>query len=112
MVDSTEAMESSFVSVDLVKRSSTKKLVVVDPGVYEVDDFKNRKLTLGVNIDGKVKKYRPNKETVENLQVLGKDTNNWVGKIIQLEIGTRASKEAVIGRPADQVNIPEKIIPI
>ena len=98
MVDSREAMESEYICVELVRSSSTKKAVVIDPGTYENSDF-GRKLTLGVNIDGKIKRYRPNKESVKNLQVLGSDTLNWVAKIIELRIEKRSGKEAVIAIP-------------
>ena len=97
MVDSTEAMESSFLTVQIVKDSTTKKLVVLDQGSYETTENNERRLSIVVNIDGKKKKWRPNKETVQNLQVLGKDTVNWVGKVINLQIQMRGGKEAVIG---------------
>jgi len=97
MVDSTEAMESEYVSVALVEASPTKKLVVVDPGKYEDTPEYGKRLTVGVNIDGKTKRWRPNKETVGNLQVLGKDTTNWLGKPVDLKVEVRSGKKAVIG---------------
>lgn len=100
MVDSTEATQSEFVSVDLVSQSPTKRCVVVDPGSYEESDY-GRRLTIKVNIDGTVKRWRPNKESVINMQALGKDTMDWVGKMVNFEIGLRSGKQAVIGKPAE-----------
>ena len=99
MADISEALESNFLSVDVVKNSTTKKCVVVDPGSYEDDDFGNRKLSVKVNIDGKVKKWRPNISTVENLRVFGMDTTAWMGKVIDLSVDKQGGRELVIGRP-------------
>jgi len=102
MVDSSEALESEYVSVDLVRSSPTKKMVVIDPGKYEDAEYQgktSRRLTLGVNLDGKLKKWRPNRESTENMQVLGLDTMQWIGKLIDLAIEKRNGKEMVIARP-------------
>lgn len=98
MVDTKQAMESEFVTVDLVKSSPTKKLVVVEPGSYEESEFGTR-LTVKVNIDGTLKRWRPNKESVENMQVYGSDTTEWVQKIVNLKIEKRSGKECVIAMP-------------
>jgi len=98
MVDSTQAMESEYVTVDLVKSSKTKILVVVNPGNYEELD-KKTKLVVGVNIDAKTKKWIPNRESVENLQVLGVDTVDWVGIKIGLAVEKRNGRESIIARP-------------
>ena len=102
MVDSREALESEFVSVDLVKQSMTKKMVITDPGRYEDAEYqgeKQKRLTLGVNIDGKLKRWRPNRESVENMQVIGADTMSWIGKLVDLAVEKRAGRETVIARP-------------
>ena len=98
MVDTKQALESEFVTVELVRESATKKLVVYDPGSYENTDYGD-KLTLGVNIDGKKKKWRPNKDSITALQAYGADTVNWVGKLIALKIEKRNGKDCVIGYP-------------
>jgi hypothetical protein len=100
MVDSGEALESIFVTADLVEISPTKKLVVVESGSYETSLNNERRLTVSVNIDGKLKKWRPNKESVRNLQVFGKDTANWVSKPINLKVEYRLGKKSVIAMPA------------
>jgi len=99
MVDISEAMEGEFVGVDMVKASLSKKMIVLDPGSYEEADYgkeKVRRLTIGVNLDGKLKRYRPNKESLDNLKQLGKDTISWVGKVIEAKVEKRSGREAVI----------------
>jgi len=98
MVDSTQATESEFVTAELVENSMTKTCVVVDPGSYEETDFGTR-LTIKVNLDGKIKRYRPNKESALNLQALGKDTVDWVGKKVFFDTALRSGKKAVIATP-------------
>jgi len=98
MVDSMEATQSEFVTVELVELSPTKKCVVVDPGSYEESSY-GKRLTVKVNIDGKVKRWRPNKESVINMQALGIDTIKWTSKLVHLNIELRQGKKAVIGKP-------------
>lgn len=98
MVDSTEATQSEFVTVDLVESSPTKKCVVVDPGSYEESNY-GKRLTVKVNIDGQIKRWRPNKETVINMQTLGIDTTTWMSKLVNLNVEIRQGKKAVIGKP-------------
>lgn len=112
MADISEALESNFLTVDVVKNSATKKCVVVDPGSYEDDDFGNRKLSMKVNIDGKVKKWRPNISTVENLKVWGMDTTAWLGKVIVLTVDKQGGRELVIGRPAPEVQPTPAVVPV
>lgn len=97
MVDSTQASESDFITADIVKQSPTKKLLVLGEGKYEETDFGER-LEIPVEIDGKKKRYRPNKDTVKNLQAkYGKDTKTWLGKVISVQVMSVAGKDSVIG---------------
>ena len=95
MVNTKQAMESQFITAALIKESPTKTLVVINPGDYEQTDF-GKRLTLVVNIDGKEKTWRPNKESVENLQVYGEDSTDWLSKKILLKVEKRNGKEYVI----------------
>lgn len=106
MVDISEALESEYLSVDYVKNSPTKKLIIVDPGSYQDTDY-GRRLTLKVNIDGKIKIWRPNRDTIEALSSFGKDTINWLSKLIKLTVEKRQGRELVIGRP-EQGELPPK----
>jgi hypothetical protein len=99
MVNSKEATEGDYISVALINSAQNKNSVVIDPGDYEKTDF-GRRLTIGVNIEGKIKRYRPNKESVLNLQVLGLDTMQWVGKIINFSVEKRLGKDCVIAKLA------------
>lgn len=103
MVDSTNATESKYVTVELVKASQTKRLQIVGEGKYESTDYGD-KLTLPVEIDGKQKLWRPNQATCQNLQEYGKDTKTWVGMVVGLKVLKDAKgKDAVIGfcQPSD-----------
>ena len=95
MVDTEEAMESQFLTADLVAKSPTKKIVVIDPGKYEETNF-GKKLSMKVNIDGKIKIWRPNPESVQNLQTLGKDSTDWMSKPIDVKVEKRSGRDCVI----------------
>lgn len=97
MVDATQAAESDFITADIVKASPTKKILVIGDGKYEETEF-GTKLEIPVEIDSKRKRYRPNKDTVKNLMAsLGKDTKQWLGKVIDVQVISIAGKDSVIG---------------
>lgn len=102
MVNTQEALESNFVTTELVKFSPSKKLVILDEGRYDETDF-GRRLTLSVEIDGKKKQWRPNKDSIKNLQAFGLDTKNWLGKSVRLQNAFFKGKEIVIGTPNVEV---------
>lgn len=99
MVDSRKALESEYVTVDAVKNSKTKKLVIVHSGAYESTDWGER-LTLRVNIDNKIKLWRPNRDSIKNMQEYGNMTEDWVNTVVDLSIVTMKGKEMVIGVPS------------
>jgi len=103
MVDTTQAMESQFVTVQAVKDSQSKRLVVISGGTYEAGQDGTQRLSLMVEMDGKRKTWRPNRNTVKNLQAYGKDSEQWVGKPIRLMVMTINNRELVIGTPAEGV---------
>jgi len=98
MVDTSQAIESEFLSVEEVKTNPVKDLLIIDEGKFEETQFGNR-LCLKVNYAGKVKTWRPNRDTIRNLQELGKDSKDWVGKIISLRIIRARDKDMIIGYP-------------
>lgn len=102
MVDTTEAMESQYLTADIVKGSPTKKCVIVDGGSYEDTVFGTKRLTLKVSIDGKQKIWRPNRDSVKNLRTYGVDTTNWVGKTINLQIISIQGKDSIIATIAHE----------
>lgn len=103
MVDVTEAMESQYLTADLVKESPTKKIAFVEEGGYEEVTFNNEtssRLTLSVEIDGKRKLYRPNRDSVSNISAsFGKDSKEWVGKAASLQIVRIQGKDSIIATP-------------
>lgn len=89
--------ESEFVTVQLVKESNTKKLVILDQGSEQA--FENKVgLVFLVNIDGKTKKWKPNKLTLSNLiKSLTTNSDAWVGKTVDLRIEFVKGKDSVVG---------------
>jgi hypothetical protein len=108
MVDATQAMESSFVDVDLIRASTTKRLVVVTEGEYTEGEYQGRKyakLELDVEIDGKKKKYAPNRDSVKNIsQAYTPDTKRWVGKVLLMSITKINGKDCLIALPITAPN--------
>ena len=102
MVSTKEALESKYVNAELVKTSQSKKLVILGEGSYEDVTYEgetSRRLTLPVQIDGKDKIWRPNKDSVVNLNTFGDNTAQWVGKVVIVSVIRARGKEMVIGRP-------------
>jgi hypothetical protein len=103
MVDVSKAMESSYITVDLVRESPTKKCIILNEGEYVEAEYQGKKYTkfeFDVEIDKKRKKWSPNKDTVKNIsEEYGRDSSNWIGKIIKLSIGKIAGKDTVNGMP-------------
>jgi len=97
MVDTGKALESEYVTAELVMNSPTKKAVFIDEGKYEQSDY-GEKLTLHIGIDGKTKIYRPSKDTVHNLRAAyGVDSAQWVGKFVIFRIVRYKGKDVVLG---------------
>ena len=104
MVDATQAMESEYVTVDVVRNLTKKQLVITGEGSYEETDW-GAKLTLPVQLEGgRDKKYRPNKDSAKNLAALyGRNSKNWLGKIIALSTIIIMGKECVIAVPTHDI---------
>ena len=103
MVDTTEAMESQYLTADLVKESKTKRITFMDEGKFEEVDFGEgniKRLTLTVEIDGRPKIYRPNKDSVRNLSAaFGKDTKDWHLRSAICQILRIQGKDCILARP-------------
>lgn len=103
MVSTAEALESKYVSVDLVKRSVKRDAVIIGEGEYENTDF-GRRLSVPVEYLTKALKLRLNKDSVKALDsAYGADTKHWVGKRILFNVTTMKGKEVIIvgAYPAD-----------
>lgn len=103
MVDATQAMESSFVDVDLIRSSPSKRAVIVSEGEYKQAEYngeKYMKLEIDVEVDAKRKKYAPNKDSVRNISgAYGVNTKNWIGQIVMLSITKVRGRDCLIALP-------------
>ena len=99
MVDITKATESPYLTVDFIKKSTTKKAVIIDGGNYEDGDF-GKKLTMRVSMDKKEKIWNPNRESANNMMMAwGKETNDYIEKIIILSLKEENKKTLIIATP-------------
>jgi len=109
MVDSRKALESEYVTVDSVKNSKTRTLVIIDSGEYEDTEWGER-LSFKVNMDGSTKIWRPNRDSIKNIQnSFGYNTESWVSKLVSLSVVSMKGKEMVIGVPSMVQAEKEKI---
>jgi hypothetical protein len=98
-MDATQYGGSDFITTEIVKASKTKKLVIVGDGKAEDTDWGSR-IEFPVEIDGRRKRYRPNKDTIKNcISLFGADTKGWLGKFIDVRVISVAGKDSVIGTP-------------
>jgi hypothetical protein len=99
-MDVSKFLESDYVTVQFVKDSLSKTLVIVSPGAEE--SFKEKAgLTLAVQMDGKMKKWKTNKASLTALVAKhGKESSAYVGKTVSLTVQIVNGKESVIGVPA------------
>ena len=67
MVDIKKALESEYLTIDYIKSSENKQMVILDGGDYLKGDF-GEKLTIKVNLNNEIKIWNPNKESVKNLR--------------------------------------------
>ena len=97
-MDITELLGSN-VTLEVVRSSGSKRLVVLSAGALKDFDGK-KKLSMLVEMDGRQLSWIPNKISLKNLSdKYGKDTAAWLGKSVALEQGIINGKEAVIGKP-------------
>ena len=99
MVDATEASESEFMNVDLIRNMPNPILVVITAGNYEVGEF-GRKLVLNIEINNKNKKWTVNKSSASNMiKSFGSGTDGWVGKKAALTIIKVNGKDSIVAIP-------------
>lgn len=102
MVDATKACESAYMDVELVQNSKTKKAVIINGGQYVTGQYGER-LQIEIEIDGKNKKWSPNRSCCQILNdTWGKSTDGWVGKVISLQLEMNKQNKLAI------VCIPQK----
>lgn len=98
MVDTTEYTEGKYLNVAYIKSSPSKTGVVITEATSVKGEF-GTKLECMVQIDTKMKTLRLNKKSIENLQRIGKDSKDWIGKAITFRIETIQNKEAIVAEP-------------
>ena len=100
MVGTDEALESKYVTAELIRNSPTKKLVVMEEGSYEEVTYENetsKRLTIPVQVDAKERIWRPNRDSIANMRgAYGNDTKSWVGKATKLQVVKVQGKDSVI----------------
>ena len=88
------------ITVQFINDSPSKRVVILSAGAMVVDKEGKHKFQCLVEIDGTQKSYKPNKTTIKALQQkLGFESNNWIGKALQLEVGDFQGKPAIYGKP-------------
>ena len=114
MVNTEQAMESEFLDASFVDRSPTKVFVPTGEGgysdvTYEGEAQPVRRLTIPGEIDGKKKLWRPNRESVENLQVIGADSRQWIGQRILLRCRGTGNYRSIVAYPADAQPVSSRV---
>lgn len=100
-MDTKTLTQSDNVTLQLVRESPSKRLVILTSGAMSLDRENRMRFGCMVEIDGTTKLYRPNKTTMKALQdKYGFESGSWVGKMLTLSIGQVQGKEAIIGTPA------------
>jgi len=108
MVNVKEAIEGNKLNAEIVKGSLSKRCVIITPGEYKDSEW-GLKLELDIEIDGKKKKWSPNKDTLKNISyAFGEDSAFWVGKVISLSTYVFKGKETVNGMPVQLPPIPRE----
>lgn len=98
-MDTKEFSESTYVNVELVRNSPTKRCIIkTDAKAEDVtfDGQTSKRITLEVELDGKIKGYSPNRTSLKNIQDgYGFESKKWVGKALHLNV-VKMPKECVL----------------
>lgn len=102
MVDISKCIESDYLTIDMVKNSSTKRIVMIGEGQLKINDYGNLRLELPIEIDKIAVKYTPNKQSLINFsRVWGKETKNFIGKIAEVSTKIKQNRELIIAKPIE-----------
>ena len=98
-MDTTQFAESDYITAEIVKASVSKTLVIIGEAKPEETEY-GVKLLIPVEIDAKPKKYRPNKDSIKNMQdAWGVESKKWLGKKLGLSVHSIMGKDSVIAVP-------------
>ena len=98
MVDTSQYIESQYLTAEMVRNSPTKVAVIIGEAKPEKTDY-GEKLTATVEIDKKRKIWRMNRDTVKNLHEVSKESCDWNGMSIKLQVVSIQGKDSIIGVP-------------
>jgi len=102
-MDVSEFLESEYINVELVQQAKIKNAIILNTGSRETTDY-GIKFSLTVMFDGKVKKYNPNKTSIQNIvDAWGRISDTWMNNIIVLGIEDVNGKNAVVAKPLKKV---------
>jgi hypothetical protein len=97
-METQEFSESKYLTAELVKNSPTKIATIIDEAKGEQTDF-GEKLKCTIQLDGKEKIWRLNRDSVKNMQALGTDSKAWILTQVRLAVVTSKGKDIVLGFP-------------
>jgi hypothetical protein len=97
-MNTEEYAESKYITAELVRNSPTKTAVIMDEAKGEQTDF-GEKLQCTVQIDGKEKIWRLNRDSVKNMHQLSTDSKAWILAKVRLAVITSKGKDIVLGFP-------------
>lgn len=99
-MDVSEFLESEYINVELVQQAKQKNAIILNTGSRETTKDYGIKFSLTVMFDGKVKKYHPNKTSIQNIvDVWGLLSDTWMNGVISLSVEDVNGKMVVVARP-------------
>lgn len=100
-MDVNDLIEGEYINVEMIEKATKKTGLILNSGEMEKNTFgendgREERFTLNLDFNGKLKKYRPNKDSLVNLaEAYGNDTNNWAEKMITFSIGSVAGQKRI-----------------
>lgn len=101
MVDVSDMLESEYVTKEFIKNSVSKKAVMLSAGVLSDNDYGKKQLTVLIEIDGRQKKYTPNRLSLRRMaEKWGNNSQAWIGKPFTLAVEQIDGREMITASPA------------
>jgi hypothetical protein len=99
-MDVTDFMESEYITTEMVANVKDNTAIILERGHSEETTFGIRFTTL-VAFDGKIKKYQPNKQSLQNISsAWGTISDTWLNCVIRFQIEKSSNgKEIVVAYP-------------
>lgn len=105
-------VENEFVSLEILKNGMIKA-AIISPGIEKFNEkYKEMRFVIDVQIKGENKIYQPNKMSINKLsEAWGYDSENWVGKVILLQMSNYNGKDCILATPDIMIMNPTQNIP-